>query len=174
MVLIRLILAVERGGVVGKRILGAVVGLRLLELRDGLRIVEWRRMRDRRRLELLAIVGAVCFCAVTTIRAAVEVVLDSVVTAVVKTTSNLSPLGTHFMVKLEDKTTFLVTDGGLVQARVEVLVVALATLLSGTSLHAVGDGHPVGRTALFCDVGNEALVLLDGPWTPSVRGHFEW
>lgn len=88
-------------------------------------------------------------------------VLDGVVAAVgPQLPGNLSPLRSHLGDERLDLVTLLLTDGCLVQAGLEVLMVSFPALLSRPRPHGLGDLNPVELSSLVDQLKQTAILGL--------------
>ena len=116
--------------------------------------------------------GAALLVASSAVLATVPPVLDGVVAATVESAGDLSPALAHLGDHLFDESTLLRSDWVVVEVWLEVLVVALTTLLWRASLDHRRDANPVVG-ALSVDKVEEDRVLGLGPWTSLVCRHFD-
>ena len=102
------------------------------------------------------------------VHAAIPPVLDSVVTAVTQSASNLSPALAHVVHHTLDHQALISRNGLAVQRWLEVLVKSLPALLGRPVVHVLRDAHPVVGS-LFAHQLNKKLVLFRDPRASTVR-----
>lgn len=83
--------------------------------------------------------------AASAIHATVPPILDGVIAAPTQPARDLCPTFAHFSHHLLDKHALLGGDWLVVEVGLQVLVIALATLLGRSSLDGLRDAHPVVR-----------------------------
>ena len=100
-----------------------------------------------------------------TIDPAVPPILHGVIATTGHPSSDLGPASTHIVHILLDPCTLFGRDGFMVEGRLQVLMIALSTLLRRTRADGPSDAHPIMR-ATGIDQVEQALILFLRPWPP--------
>jgi hypothetical protein len=109
-----------------------------------------------------------CYSSFPSVDTPVPPVFDGIVAATPQAAGNISPSLPDFVDQLLDEFTFTRGDGVMIQRRLQVLVIPLATLFRRSVLHVLRDANPVVR-ALAVHKLEESSIFLRQPRTSSSR-----
>jgi hypothetical protein len=99
-------------------------------------------------------------------------IFDGIVAAITDASGNISPPLPDFGDQLLDHFTFTRGDWVMIQRRLQVLVIPLATLFRRSVLHVLRDANPVVR-ALAVHELEESSIFVRQPRTPSSRARHD-